>query len=288
MSSENTTYEKNMNQEASKVYLGNVKNNFMLKKIFDCIEIVKSLLIIKCNKKLQKRLNISINDYKEYSQSFSTIEIELKPPSNKFGDFINMSGDEDNYKIYFDNSTEEIKRNLLYRYEYVKTINIKIDHQVTSFQKLFSYCDIINSIIFKKFSRNNITDMSYMFSGCSSLKELTLSNFNTNNVTNMSGMFSGCSLLTKLNASKFNTYNVTDMSHMFSGCSSLKELNLSKFNTNNVINMSYMFSYCSSLKQLIISNFNMNNVNHIFFMFDGCSNELIEKIKEQNKNIKIE
>ena len=75
MSSENTTYEKNMNQEASKVYLGNVKNNFMLKKIFDCIERVKSLLIIKCNKKLQKRLNISINDYKEYSQSFSTIEI---------------------------------------------------------------------------------------------------------------------------------------------------------------------------------------------------------------------
>ena len=78
------------------------------------------------------------------------------------------------------------------------------------------------------------------------------------------------------------------MSYMYYGCSSLKELNISNFNTNNVINMSYMFSYCSSLKELNISNFNMNDVNHIFFMFDGGSDELIGKIKEQNKNIKIE
>ena len=50
MSSKNVSNEKNIYQEESKVYLGNVKNNFMLKKIFDCIERVKSLLIMKCNK----------------------------------------------------------------------------------------------------------------------------------------------------------------------------------------------------------------------------------------------
>jgi len=54
------------------------------------------------------------------------------------------------------------------------------------------HCECIESIKFKKFSRNNITNMSYMFFGCSSLKELNLNNFNTNNITYMSCMFEGC------------------------------------------------------------------------------------------------
>ena len=69
----------------------------------------------------------------------------------------------------------------------------------------------MNSIFFKKFYRNNITDMSYMFYECSSLKELNLSNFNTNNVTNMCHMFFGCSILKELNLSNFNTNKVTNM-----------------------------------------------------------------------------
>ena len=38
----------------------------------------KSLEIIKYNKKLQKRLNLNIKDYKEYTELYSSIEIELK------------------------------------------------------------------------------------------------------------------------------------------------------------------------------------------------------------------
>ena len=68
-------------------------------------------------------------------------------------------------------------------------IKIKIDYQVKSFKGLFEGYNCIESIFFKQFYRNNITDMSYMFSGCSSLKELNLSNFNTDNVTNMNYMF---------------------------------------------------------------------------------------------------
>ena len=69
-------------------------------------------------------------------------------------------------------------------------IKIIIDYQVKSFKELFSRCECIESINFKKFYRNNnITNMSYMFFGCSSLKELNLTNFNTNNVTDMCGMF---------------------------------------------------------------------------------------------------
>ena len=65
---------------------------------------------------------------------------------------------------------------------------IKLNH----FQIFFYNCKYIESIEFKKFYRNNVTDMSFMFYGCSSLKELNLNNFNTNNVTDMYGMFDGC------------------------------------------------------------------------------------------------
>ena len=54
-----------------------IKSNFILRKFFDILKENKSLSIIKYNKKLQKRLNININDYKEYSQFYTPIEIEL-------------------------------------------------------------------------------------------------------------------------------------------------------------------------------------------------------------------
>ena len=98
-------------------------------------------------------------------------------------------------------------------------IKIIIDYQVKSFKGLFFRCYCIESINFKKFYRNNITDMSWMFYGCSSLKELNLNKFNTNNVNNMCGMFSGCSSLKELNINNFNTNNVSNMKDMFSGCS---------------------------------------------------------------------
>ena len=185
----------------------------------------KSLEIFKYNKKLQKRLNININNYKEYSQLYSSIEIELKLVDNKNGTFINIPDEEkEYYHIYFDNSIKEIKRNYLEDNEKVKMIKIIINYQVKSFKELFKYCKCINSIYFKKFYRNNITDMSGMFYDCSSLKELNLSNFNTNYVIDMSHMFYGCLSLKELNLNNFNTNNVTDMRWMFTGC--LDELKL--------------------------------------------------------------
>ena len=43
----------------------------------------KALEILKYNKKLQKRVNMSIKDYKKYSEIYSSIEIELKLVDNK-------------------------------------------------------------------------------------------------------------------------------------------------------------------------------------------------------------
>ena len=121
----------------------------------------------------------------------------------KYGEFININEEDEKYfHIYFnDNKKKEIENTSLYKDDNVSKISIIIDYQITSFSGLFYFCKCIESIKFKKFYRNNVTDIGYMFHNCSSLKELNLNNFNTNNVTNMRCMFSGCSSLKDLNLS---------------------------------------------------------------------------------------
>ena len=241
----------------------NLRSDYFMQKLFGYIQKRISLKIIKCNINLQKRLNININNYKDFAEKFSSIELEIIPIANEYGHFINIYEEDRKYfHIYFNNNKEEIKKTELNKEDKVTKINIIIDYHINSFSELFYDCKCIESINFKKFYRNNITDISDMFSRCSSLKELNLYNFNTINVTSMSGMFSGCSALKKLNLSNFNTNNVTNMNAMFYKCSSLKELNLNNFNTNNVTDMRWMF--------------------------DGCSDDFKRKIKSENKNIKDE
>ena len=238
--------------------------------------------IIKYNNYIKKRLNINFNNYKDFSEKFSSIELEIIPIQNKYEDFIKIEEKDKKYfHIYFNDNKEEIKKTYLNEEDKVSKINIIIDYQIKSFKGLFYDCEYIESINFNKFYRIDITDMSFMFFGCSSLKKLNLSNLNTNNVTDMRSMFYRCSKLKELNLSNFNTNNVTDMSSMFVLCSSLKKLNLSNFNTNNVTNMRYMFSDCSSLIELNLSNFNTNDETNMSFMFSGCSDELKLKIRSK-------
>ena len=205
---------KEKEQEQSKLInsdniLQNLKSDYFIQKFFDYIQKRRTLKTIRYNKSIQKRINLNINHYKEYSEKYSSMEIEIKPMANKYGKFINIKeGDEEYYHIYYnDNKKEQIKSTSLNENDKVSKINILIDYQVESFYELFYYCECIESICFKKFYRNNITNMSYMFYECSSLKELNLNNFNTNNVTNMSYMFSKCSDELKLKLkSKFNEF----------------------------------------------------------------------------------
>ena len=172
----------------------NLKTDYFLQKVFDNLEKKKTLEIVKNNKNIKKRINLSIHDYKEYSEKYSTIEIEIKPVINKSGKFINIKEeDKKYYHIYFNNEEEEIKRNYINKDEKIKIIKIIINYKIESFECLFEDCKCIETIYFKKFFRNNINNMGYMFYGCSSLKELNLNNFNTNNVTSMKGMFHRCS-----------------------------------------------------------------------------------------------
>ena len=130
----------------------NLKSDYFIIKLFNIKKEKKTLKIVKYNKKLQKRLNKSINNYKEYSHLYSSIEIELNLIENKFGQFINMQDKEKAYfHIYFNNTNEEIKRDNLKENEKVKKIKIKIDYQVRSFAVLFKDCYCINSIFFKNF-----------------------------------------------------------------------------------------------------------------------------------------
>ena len=226
---------------------GNIKSNYILKKVFNNLKKKRILEIVKNNKNIKKRINLNINDYKEYSEKYSLIEIEIKPVNNKSGKFINIKEqDEKYYHIYFNNEKEEIKRNYLEEDEKIKIIKIIIDYKIESksFENLFKDCQCIESINFKKFYMGNVTDMRYMFYGCLSLKKLNFNNSNTNNVTNMESMFNQCLALKELNLTSFNTNKVTNMGYMFYGCSSLKKLNLNNFNTNNVTNMRGMFCGC--------------------------------------------
>ena len=225
----------NSEQIKSKNILRNIKSDYILQIIFDNLQKEKFLDIIKHNKKTQIRLNLTIKDYKDFSEIYSPIEIELIPLENKYGNFINILNKEEEsyFHIYFNDDKDEIKRNHLNEIDQVTKIKIIIDYQIKSFFQLFFRCKCIKSINFKKFHRNNINNMSCLFYGCSSLNELNIFNFKTD--------------------------NVIDMSYMFAYCSALKELNISRFNTIKVINMSFMFYKCSSLKEIIISNGDFDN-----------------------------
>jgi len=270
---------------ASDNKLKNLKSDYFIQKIFEYMSKRKSLETIRYNKNIQKRIDININHYKAYSEKFSSIELDIIPIKGMCYDFININEQDKKYfHIYFnDNKKKEFENTSLNKNNNVSKISIIIDYQIRSFSYLFSNLKCFESINFKKFYRNNVTDMSWMFFGCSSLKKLNFNNFNTNNVANMFEMFGECSSLEELNLNNFNTNNVTYMAFMFKGCSSLKELNLNNFNTNNVTDMKYMFNGCSSLKELNLNNFNTNNVTNMKYMFNGCSS--LKELDLNNFNI---
>ena len=175
-SSINVSKENNKENESAKSNppFESLKSDYFLQKLYDNITKKKKLEIFKYNKKIQNRLKINIKDFKEYSETFTPIEIEIIPRKKKYGKFVDIDeNDKLYYHIYFNDNKEEIKNKYKIDYEGDKVTKIKIiiDYQVKSFKKLFDGCKFIESINFKKFYRNNITNMSYMFNRCSSLKE---------------------------------------------------------------------------------------------------------------------
>ncbi len=72
-----TKDKRGLNKIELKDIFKNIKSNYILKKIFYNLMKKKSLDIIKYNKNIKERMNISIKDYNEYLEIYSSIEIEL-------------------------------------------------------------------------------------------------------------------------------------------------------------------------------------------------------------------
>ena len=78
-SSINVSKENNKENESAKPnpILEKLKSDFFLEKLYDIMPKKKKLEIVKYNKKVQNRLDLGVKDYKEYSETFTPIEIEI-------------------------------------------------------------------------------------------------------------------------------------------------------------------------------------------------------------------
>ena len=110
-SSNKASKENNKENESPKpnLIMESLKSDYFLQKLYDIMSKKKKLEIVKYNKKIQNRLNLSLNDYKEYRE----IEIEIIPNKGGYGKFINIKeNDKLYYHIYFNDNKEEIKINI--------------------------------------------------------------------------------------------------------------------------------------------------------------------------------
>ena len=168
-SSINVSKENSKDNESAKPnpILESLKSDYFLQKLYDIMPKKKKLEIVKYNKRVQNRLDLGIKDYKEYSETYSSIEIEIIPAKGKYGRFIYIDeNDELYYHIYFNDNKEEIKNKYkiytedgMIKHEYyideedkVTKIKIIIDYQVKSFNELFRRFKCIESINFNKFT----------------------------------------------------------------------------------------------------------------------------------------
>ena len=128
-SSSNASKENNKENESAKPnpILENIKSRYILSKIYDNMTKKKKLEIVKYNKKIQNRINLSVKDYKEY---YEEIEIEIIPAKGKYGRFININkNDELYYHIYFNDDKEEIKNKYrIYEKDYTEDGMIKHEY----------------------------------------------------------------------------------------------------------------------------------------------------------------
>ena len=134
----------------------NIKSKYILKQIFWNLTNKKKLVLVKFNKKIQARLDLGINDYKDYSEKLTPIEIELffinKKKYSDCNEFMSITEKERKYfHIYINDSKKEIENNYLNKDEDIKKINIIIDYQIKSFYRLFYYSGGIKKINFIKF-----------------------------------------------------------------------------------------------------------------------------------------
>ena len=122
--------------------LSKVKSPYNLESIFKYVNESFKLKLISHSKELQKKLNLSIKDYKNYSE----IDIELKLIDNieNGTDFVNPEFKYRNsLHIYFNDELKDQKRIFVKQNEKVSKIKIVIDYKVKTLEGLFKGRDCI-------------------------------------------------------------------------------------------------------------------------------------------------
>ena len=116
---ENKNNEKLLQNIELKAKIENINSKFNLANIFNNLQKHKFFNIIKYNKALQNRLDLNIKNYKECSELFTPIEIEIIPAEKKYGKFINIKYEKQKIytHIYFNDSNKEIKKYYLKKEE---------------------------------------------------------------------------------------------------------------------------------------------------------------------------
>ena len=101
---------ENLNQIKSKNKLINMKSCYIMKKIFHNIQKRISLELVKYNINIQKRLNININNYKEFSELYSSIKLEVTSIQKKYGSFIDIKKEDKKYFYIYYNNKEGMEK----------------------------------------------------------------------------------------------------------------------------------------------------------------------------------
>ena len=107
-SSFNASKENNKENESAKPnpITENLKSDYFLQKLYNNMTKKKKLEIVRYNKRIQNRINLSVKDYKKY---YEEIEIEIIPTKDKYGKFININeNDKLYYYIYYDPKLKKI------------------------------------------------------------------------------------------------------------------------------------------------------------------------------------
>ena len=164
--------------------LDNIKSSYILKELFKYVNEYKKLKLLNYNKTIQQRINLSIEDYKNYL----SIKIEVKLIDN-YNVNCNNTFISKEFKnsyssfIYVVLNDETIERKIdSIKNDKISKVKIILNYDLNSYKDLFKHCYFIKEIKFLKNNKNNVTDMSNMFYGCSSLTSLDISELKTDNV----------------------------------------------------------------------------------------------------------
>ena len=112
----------------------NIKSKYIMKKIFQNLQEIKFLNFIRYNKTIKNRIDITLDDYKKYTN------IKIKIDNTGCGWFINIYNDRKKIHIYFNGNKKEIKKkskDYIESKEKVEEIKIIIDYGIKSLEVLF-------------------------------------------------------------------------------------------------------------------------------------------------------